>query len=199
MQLLQINVTPVKYELQIEHAKLELDQEFHPQSNTTTTPSKIQVKSTPTMVQLDTYEARHSIGFAKVGDLISQASDKGKAALTNYIKNTIETGTAIGKIEDGVTINQIFRQKLLESPGTYTAFLPSHGADISWQPGSLDINFTKGSLRNDWQTSKASMNYIPGDVSMQIIQYGNVQIEYIGGPLYVPPSAAPDYQKSSVD
>ena len=42
---------------------------------------------------------------------------------------------------------------------------------------------------------KANGNYefIPGDIEMSITQQPDVLIEYVGGPIYVPPSADPNY------
>lgn len=97
------------------------------------------------------------------------------------------------QIQDGVSIGQIIRQRLLQQPETYTTFLPSAGTDISWQPAQLDKQYNPGSLEFDWQIMQNQMNFIPGKFQFEITQYPDVRVEYLGKPTYVPPSASPDY------
>ena len=44
----------------------------------------------------------------------------------------------------------------------------------------------------DWRILKGDFEFIPGDIEFNITQYPDVMIEYIGGPIYVPPSADPE-------
>ena len=80
---------------------------------------------------------------------------------------------------------------MLVQPVTYTAFLPSADVQISWQPQELDLEYDAGSLEFDWEIMRNGMDYIPGKFQMAITQYPKVQIEYLGKPNYVPPSANP--------
>ena len=50
----------------------------------------------------------------------------------------------------------------------------------------------------DWQVQKGTFEFIPGDIEISISQMPDVRIEYIGEPLYVPPSAAPGYEPIDV-
>ena len=110
-------------------------------------------------------------------------------------ERTIAIVNQIAQIQDGVTISQIVRQRMLEQPTTYTTFLPAVGPDISWQPQELDLNYDPGSVTFDWKVMQNQMDYIPGKFQMNITQYPKVQIEYLGEPNYVPPSASPTYQE----
>ena len=92
-----------------------------------------------------------------------------------------------------VTIPQIIRQKMLEQPTTYTTYLPPVGADISWQPEELQINYDPGTLNFDWKLMSCTMNYIPSSFQFNVTQYPKVNIEYLGEPTYVPPSSKPSY------
>ena len=103
----------------------------------------------------------------------------------------------MARIEDGMTIGQIIRQKMLEQPETFTAFLPSGGADISWEPNQIEMEYEKGKVNYDWQIKSNVMSYVPGSVRMQIIQYGKVEVEYLGTPMYIPPSSDPHYEEPS--
>ena len=109
----------------------------------------------------------------------------------------VQFGNQISQIQDGVSISQVVQQKMLEQPTTYTTFIPSAGIDISWQPQQLNLDYQPTQLEFDWQTMKNSMEYVPGKYQMDILQYPKVQIEYLGTPTYVPPSADPNYEEQS--
>lgn len=194
MQLLKITTTPMKYQLEIEPARLEMRQDLIPEGQIRTNPTRAQLQSQRTEVRLDTYEARKSLGFRKIGDLIADGAQKGLRSLSQQTREYVTDGAKMARIEDGVTIGQIVREKMLQQPEMYTAFLPSTGAEISWQPGYLDINWTKPDISFDYKEMQHALNYIPGSVRMEILEYARVDIEYLGGPMYVPPSAAPDYE-----
>ena len=42
--------------------------------------------------------------------------------------------------------------------------------------------------------SDLPMEFIPGNVELIVRDRPRVEIEYIGGPIYVPPSANPNYE-----
>lgn len=195
MQLLHITTTPMKYELEVEHARLEYQQNFIPRANVRTTPQEMKLDSQRASLRLDTYEARKSLGYAQVGDRIRQAAERGKNQISQFTRNSVETGEELAKIEEGVTIAQLVRQRMLEQPQSYTMFLPSSGPEISYQPGFLTTEWQPGDLNYDWQIQKPPVTYIPGSVRMKILEYAKVEIEYVGKPIYCPPSSAPDYEE----
>ena len=82
---------------------------------------------------------------------------------------------------------------MLEQPQMYTAFLPSAAAEISWEPSQLRMSFTPSKSSYDWKLTQNEFSYTPGSVKMKILENASVDIEYIGGPLYIPRSADPNY------
>ena len=194
-QLLQITTTPIKYELHIERAKLVYDQDLVPKVNVTKEPSKLTTKSQNAQVQTDTYQARASLGYVNSTDFYKQGAAKGKESTAKWTRGFADKGHQLSRIDLGVTIAQVIEQKMLydNQPVLYTAFLPSPGAEISWIPSQLDIDYHVGSLNFDWLEMRNVMNFVPGSVRMTILQYPRVDVEYVGGPIYIPPSADPDY------
>lgn len=195
MQLLHITSTPMKYELEVENAKLEYQQDVTPYAKVDTVPSELTMQSKNTEVRIDTYEARKSLGIIRIGDSIEKIAKEGMAHINSQTKEYVEIGKAMGNIQDGTTIADIYRQKMLQQPELYTAFLPSGGADISWSPAQLDVKYQPGDVNYDWQVKDTTYNYLPGSVRMKIVEYAHVDIEYLGGPMYVPPSADPDFEE----
>ena len=78
---------------------------------------------------------------------------------------------------------------------TGIGFIPSVGADISWTPADLAIDFAPASVNFEPEVQKTESVYVPGELNVNVEQYPRVEIEYIGEPMYVPPSANPAYEE----
>ncbi len=195
MQLLQITSIPIKYEYHIEPARLELKQSQNPNYKLNRDPSQMNIDSKNIEVRLDTTDLRASLNQRSPTEFAKYYGDKGRQAIYEGIGERVQFGNQIQHIEDGVTIAQVVKQKLLEQPTTYTTFLPSVGPEIGWEPQTLDLNYDPGAVNFDWHIMRNQMDYIPGKYQMNITQYPQVQIEYLGEPYYVPPSSAPNYQE----
>ncbi|ODU57635.1 MAG: hypothetical protein ABT01_01920 [Clostridium sp. SCN 57-10] len=195
MQLLQITVKPAKYELEIENARLEQKHDYIPTAEVEREPLKLRIDTEQTSVRIDTYEARKSLGIMNAGDQLRMHAERGRDAAMQQMRANVEEGAQMAQIEDGVTIGQIINQKMLEQPSSVTVFLPSTGAEISWDPGQIDMSFNAGKLEYQWNKMENSMQYIPGSVRVKIIERPTVEIEYLGGPMYIPPSADPEYEE----
>lgn len=192
-QLLKITTTPMQYRINIEPARLEMKQEFIPSAEVKINRSEVRLNSDRAELHLDTYEARKSLGMVHVSDLIAQNAQKGVQSLSDKIREYVTDGEQMAKIEEGVTIAQIARQKMLQQPQLQTTFLPSTSAQVTYKPGHLETDWTDSNVSYDWKEMRNVLNYIPGQIRMEILEYAKVDIEYVGSPMYVPPSAAPDY------
>ena len=82
---------------------------------------------------------------------------------------------------------------MAEQPSSYTLFLPSGGVDISWEPNSLQVQYTPGETEFQWEFPELELIYTPGSVKINIIEYASIDIEYLGTPFYIPKSADPNY------
>ena len=70
--------------------------------------------------------------------------------------------------------------------------------DISYEAPDLTINYEMDKLNFDLKVANGNFEFIPGNIEMSITQRPEVLIEYVGGPIYVPPSANPDYEPVDV-
>ena len=77
-------------------------------------------------------------------------------------------------------------------------FLPDPGAEITWDPGEMNIRYEMDKLAIDWKMNEGSFEFTPGDIEFTVTQRPDVVIKYIGGPIYVPPSADPNYEPVDV-
>jgi|GEM_PF-3586717 len=79
MQLLRITTTPIKYEFQVENPKLEYQQDVTPSSNITISPSRLNIQSQNAEIQINTYEARKSIGLSTFKTVSSNLPKRAKS------------------------------------------------------------------------------------------------------------------------
>lgn len=197
MQLIKITSVPIQYTYNVEPARLEMKQAQNPAHRMKHNPAQLNIDAENIQVRLDTTDLRASLNLRTNEGFSLYHGNKGKQTAQQFIEEVVQSGNQMARIDDGVSIAQIVRQKMLEQPVSYTTFLPSVGPDISWRPQELSLDYNPGSLEFDWQVMRNTMDYIPGKFEMNITQYPKVQIEYLGEPNYVPPSANPNYQKES--
>lgn len=197
MQLINITSTPIDYKINIEPARLEMKQADNARQKMTLDPSRLSIQSRNIEVRLDSTRMRASLNLRNPGEFARYFGSQGRQTAYENIGERVQFGNQIAQIQDGVTISQVVQQKMLQQPTTYTTFIPSAGIDMSWQPAQLDLDYQPAQLEFDWQTMKNSMEYVPGKYHMEILQYPKVQVEYLGTPTYVPPSADPNYEEKS--
>ena len=197
MQLINITSTPIEYKINIEPGRLEMKQADNARQKMTSFPSELSIQSRNVEVRLDSTRMRASLNLRNPGEFARYYGSQGMQTAYENIGDRVQFGNQISQIQDGVSISQVVQQKMLEQPMTYTTFIPSAGIDISWQPQQLNLDYQPTQLEFDWQTMKNSMEYVPGKYQMDILQYPKVQIEYLGTPTYVPPSADPNYEEQS--
>ena len=198
MQLLKITTTPIKYELEVEHARLELNQKSTPNAEFSSKNPQLSIDTRQGQMNISTYKARNSIGMYTVKDRNAVIEQDIQQHFSEYIRQTIETGKQLSRIDEGTTIGQIVRQRMLEQPQLYTAFIPSSGAEMSWEPGEISMDYQKGEVDTEFSVSEGQAEFIPGSVHLKILENLDVQIEYIGGPVYFPKSMDPKYANGTV-
>lgn len=193
MQLLKITSIPIEYRIQVERSRLEINHSPAPKAEMRTTRPELNIDAKNVQVRLDTTEMRSSLGLKSAPRLIKEAGQKGFQDADRAKAEYAQMGNQMAQIQTGVDVADIVSQKLLKQPTTQTVFLPSKGPVVSWEPNSIKMQFKPGELSIDWQVLKNTMDYIPGKFQMEILQYPKIEIEYLGEPNYVPPSASPNY------
>ena len=192
-QLLKITTVPVQYELKINNARLEYSRS-NAQVEISRSDGEFTIKSRPVKLNLDTYEARNSV-TPTLRQSISNAAQKGQEMAYSASATFAREGQLMlkAKIGDDV-LNEIFRQRSQLPTGDFQlGFIPNAPVDIQYQAPDLTIRYEMDKLNFDLKMEQGNFKFIPGDIQLSITQQPDVLIEYIGGPLYVPPSADPNY------
>lgn len=129
-----------------------------------------------------------------------QNAQKGIQAAYKATATIAQEGYLMMKTKLGEeVITQLSRQSLLEGvQDVGMQFLPKVGPEITWDPAEMNIRYEMDKLNFDWKIGGGSFEFTPGDIELTVTQRPEVIIKYIGGPIYVPPSADPNYEPVDV-
>ncbi len=191
-QLLQITTIPISYELKVNNARLErhsgtVDLEISRNRG------GLQIKSRPVKLHMDTYDARNSM-VPTTKTSIYQAAQRGSDQAMEAAARYAREGKMYMKSQPGEgaqAINQMIVERTAYPTGEFElSFIPKAGVNINASEPYLSIRYQMDKLNFDWRVNEGGVKFIPGDVEISITQYPDVKIEYVGDPMYVPPSAA---------
>lgn len=197
--LIEIKSVPIQLEMKVTDARLEYS---HGTVDMTVSRDKggMRIQSSPIRVNLDTFEARNSV-FPTTATRIRQNAAAGKQAAYEATATYARQGQLLLQARIGQNLESQFAEEsqtknLKTNVGIQ--FLPTQGADISWDGGQMSIRYEMDKLNFDWRTEQGDIQFIPGDIEFSVTQHPDVVIKYVGGPLYVPPSADPEYEPVDV-
>lgn len=191
-RLIEIKTVPIELEMKVNHAQLDykrstVDLEISRNQG------GLQIRSKPIKVNIDTFEARNSVSPTAMRS-IEQAAQRGQQKVYDTTATYARRGDLLLEAKIG---EQLISQFAMESQQVNTDFamkwLPTTGPDISWDGGELNIRYEMDKLNFDWRMDQGNVEFIPGNIEFTVTQQPDVIIKYIGGPVYVPPSADPDY------
>ena len=183
--LIQITTIPIAYEMQIEKAKFERHEGTANLEISSNQAGHMQIKSQPIKLNLDTYESGNALLGSSLG-----IGEKGNGSPVMYQATVSVDGDGQlllkGKISDNLNKGNVAPQISTASEAT-----PVKQADLT-------IRYQMDKMNFDWKTSGVGFEFTPGDIEFTMTQRPEVIIKYIGGAVYVPPSADPNYQPVDV-
>jgi hypothetical protein len=193
--LIEIKTVPIELEFKVTHAKLE-----HTQGTAELEISRdeggLSIRSRAIRLNLDTFESRNSVTPTTIR-ANAQSAQRGQQAAYEATATYARQGQLLLTAKVGQElVTQFASEAQTKDLKTNVGiqFLPSVGADISWEPGEMNIRYEMDKLNFDWRVSQGQLEFIPGDIEISVKQQPDVVIKYVGGPIYVPPSADPDYE-----
>ena len=192
--LIEIQTIPIEIQMKTTNAHLEYARGTA-QMEVSRDRRGLQIRSQPIRVNIDTFEARSSI-VPTTAQSIQQGAAQGQRAAYEATAVLAQEGRMMmeAKIDQDV-IPQLAQQKTVDQPAQLGIhFLPEVGPDISWTGGEMSIRYEMDKLNFDWRMNQMQFTFVPGDIEFKVTQQPDVVIKYIGGPLYVPPSADPNYE-----
>lgn len=195
--LIKITNVPIAFEMKVNNARLEYkngtaDLEIKRNKG------RMAISSSPIKLRIDTFQARDSIRPASVSSVVKQNAQAGKNAAYEATASVAREGHLMLKAKLGDdALSEIIRNKTDKYFGEKEFnidFIPDTMAELSWSDPDVTIDYQMDKLNFDWKIFKGDFEFIPGNIEINVTQQPDVIIEYIGGPIYVPPSADPNYE-----
>jgi hypothetical protein len=153
------------------------------------------MEARPARLNIDSYQARASVSPAgqRTSDVIRDEGQKGIRIAYQGTARIVEEGNQIARGSSPVDI-AVQNQRAGFSIETFMDFIPKTGPDFSYDAGVLNINYQVDDKNIDWEHLEAArLIFNPGSVEINVTEHARVEIEYVGEPIYVPPSANPNY------
>lgn len=200
--LLQITTIPIQIEIKVTNATYEpVEEDRQPKVNITTQNGGYVMEAEPLKLNIDTYQARKSLGYGHMndGDLMQKKAQDGFSIAFQGSAKVASEGNQLarGMTASEIAINNARAGATVE---TIMEFLPKEGAQVTFDAGKLNIEYQMGDQDIDWDVlPRLPMRFIPGSVELIIRDRPRVEIEYVGDPIYVPPSANPNYKPPAFD
>lgn len=193
--LLEIKTIPMSLEYKINKARYEIDS-TNPTYEMTRDKGGLHMKTTPTKLNIDTVEARYSAGIKSAMRSVEDSAKEGIKAAYEATATYARDGNLMMDINimDN-PIPEIAMKKFMSDVEFNLGFSPKVGPDISWEIGGVSMNYEMDKLNFDWNIERPKFNFIPGSIEFIIKEYGRVEINYLGTPIFVPPSADPNYKE----
>ena len=196
--LIEITTVPIQIEMKPTHARLEYARGTA-EMEVTRDKGGLQIKSRPIRVNIDTFEARNSI-TPTLARSIEQNAQKGQQAAYTATAAFAQEGKLMMETKLGEeVITKLAKDAYKDNIRDVAMdFLPSVGPEITWDVGEMNIRYEMDKLNFDWKIGGGSFEFTPGDIEFTVTQRPEVLIKYVGGPIYVPPSADPNYEPVDV-
>jgi hypothetical protein len=192
--LLEIRSVPIQLEIRSTDAQMKITRGTA-ELEITREKGGLSIHSRPIRLSLDTFESRNSV-TPTVINAVKQNAVNGQQAAYAATAAYAQQGQLLLKTQIGQELVTQFAEesqtKNLKTNVGLT-FIPTTGPEISWTPAEMDISYQMDQLNFDWDIQDPKIEFTPGDVEISVGQYPDVIIEYVGEPLYVPPSSDPNY------
>lgn len=197
-QLINITTVPIQYELKIQNARLQYKSSTA-EVEISRDKGGMRIKSRPVKLNIDSFEARNSV-VPTTARSIAQTAQKGSQSAYEATAQLAQEGQLMLKAKIGEDVlGQIFSNRVQQPTGEFEmGFTPSEPVELSYEAGDLIINYQMDKLNFDLKVANGNFEFVPGDIELSITQHPEVRIEYVGGPIYVPPSADPNFEPLDV-
>lgn len=190
--LIEIRTVPIELEMKITDAKL-IAKKSTVDMQVTRKKGGLNIQSKPIRLNLDTFEARNSI-FPTIATQIKQNADAGRQAVYDATATYARQGQLLLQARMGENLFSQFAEEAQNKnlkPNVGLQFLPTTGVNISWNKNEMVVRYEMDKLNFDWRKQNGDIEFIPGDIKISVTQQPDVLIKYVGGVIYVPPSADP--------
>lgn len=197
-RMIELQIIPAQIELRKTEAKIEYTN-AKVQQQMSRKKGGLEITTKAAKVHVDTYQCRRSIGdsFMNVKDHIKEYANKGNSAAQNATATYASRGQQLLKVKNGEElITRFAKADSFKNVKMNIGidFIPKVAPQVTVEPGQIDIHFEADQLSFDWKNTEQQLHFTPGKIEVQMVQRPDVIVRYVGGPVYVPKSADPNYR-----
>ena len=212
--LIEIKSIPIEIRMKMTDASLEYTRGTA-EMEITRSDKGLDIKSRPIKLQLDTFEPRGgAMPAGTAAPLTTQAVTAAPAAAQTPLMQMADRqagyeATSAYSDQGQIMLNARIGQELTrqsampsmmgeaeereENPGALDS-----GLEFDWENGQMEIRYEMDKMSFDWKIDRGSFEFTPGDIELIVEQRPSVTFKYMGGPIYVPRSADPNYEPVDV-
>lgn len=193
-QLIEITSVPIQLEVKTSRARLECAQGTA-EMEISRAQDRVSIKNRSIRLNMDTFEASRAQMAAPVRrsePITYQASADFSQQGQLMMHTTLDT-SVLAQLSGG----SVSVQPPLTDSGNVEV-QPPLDSSSEWDPAELNIRYEMDKLNFDFKIGQNGFEFIPGDIEVTVTQRPEVTIKYVGGPLYVPPSADPNHEPVDV-
>lgn len=190
--LLQITTQPTVLDISTVNGQLVNPKAPDPLIEHSVSPGGFKINTRDAVLEVDSYPARASMGIYNDMDMLRNQTQKGQQVAAEATREAVQEGDAL---LDKVTPAQMALQKEKEKSNvqTTTVFMPSKPAEVHFERGGVDLNYTPFKANIDWNNLQIEgMNFQKGSVDVSVAQKAYIDIQYMGEPTYFPSDANPN-------
>ena len=194
--LIEIKTVPIEIKVKTTNASLEYVRGTAEMELSRSDNGGLNIKSRPIKVDMDAFRPRARGGAMPRG--ITQPAGGGAhtyQATATYARQGQEMMLDARLNQQNLTIPQGIAAPQV-SANTVEMLPQTIGDELA--DGSMEIRYEMDKLNFDWKIDQGEFKFTPGDIEITVEQHPSVTIKYIGGPIYVPPSADPNYEPVDV-
>ncbi len=198
MQLIRIKNIPIKLRIETENARLITPQIEPAELNLDTTPLKIETETTPIKLRMDGSDMRRSMGMKTIADIHREMPSRTQQTANNVTSKYVSLGNQMANGHSGgITVAELMRNNMMQRPNIETTIgaIPSEKIDISWEPATIKHEVQRSEVSTNWKKAAQEMEFIPSSYTLEVEEMARIEVEYLNGFQYVPPSSDPDYEE----
>ena len=209
--LIEIKSVPIEIRMKTTNASLEYTRGTAEMEISRAESGGLDIKSRPIRLNLDTFEPRGGSVLPNAVQGVPQAAQamQPMQAAQTELQASYEATSAYSE-QGQIMLNARFgqepaRQSSQSSQPSDESMMPDvdelwpeTGLAFEWKDGQMEIRYEMDKMSFDWKIDKGEFKFTPGDIELIVEQQPNVLIKYMGGPIYVPPSADPNYEPVDV-
>lgn len=212
--LIEIKTIPIEIRMKMTNAKLEYTSDSYEMEISRSGTAEMEIsrsdkglaiKSRPIRLPFDSFEPRDGGTAARQEQGNWQGSYEATSVSSSQQEGILfNAHFGLGLMREQ-EMQAIHAQQLQQSQSAQSApqQLPATPADamgmsFEWEDGELQIRYDMDKLNIDWRLDEGEVTFTPPDLEVTVEQMNRVVVKWLGEPIYVPPSANPNYEPVDV-